>query len=578
MGAQKSAEAEVAAAQGGEGPNTRSRTGAMRSMHEGGAAGRAGMPERPRTPGDGIAQGTGFERQAGTARGENAGDEAPMLMEEVLRRENLMKAYARVVKNGGAPGVDGMNIDELWSHCQKHWARIREELLSGTYVPQPVRRVEIPKPNGGGTRTLGIPTVLDRMIQQAVLQVLQPMVDPTFSDASYGFRPGRSAHGAVKRARGYVQQGYEWVVDVDIEKFFDRVNHDVLMARVARRVKDKRVLLLIRRFLQAGIMADGLVSQRVEGTPQGGPLSPLLSNILLDELDQELQRRGHRFVRYADDCNVYVRSEEAGKRVMASMERFLEKRLRLKINRDKSAVARPWERKFLGYTVTRHGRTRMTVAPQSIKRLKGKLRDVNYIHPSATTTSPHPPPAAASCSWWSPGGPRMPRGSWSSATSSPPSSLFMIDLGSLSWVTSLLSLSSTTTCSHRPPCQPAPCSWTSLGSRRQVTSSFSSLASRQQLHVPSTSVSGSSLFVSVPWELAQGHFSSHLFVHPSTTIMRAHPPLCQKAPCSWASPASSASGPLSSSLPRSGCWARSSPGSRRGARGDRSPPRWSSGP
>ena len=332
------------------------------------------MPERPRTPGDGIAQGTGFERQAGTARSEHAGAEASTLMEEVLRRENLMKAHARVVKNGGAPGVDGMNIDELWSHCQKHWARIREELLSGTYVPQPVRRVEIPKPDGKGTRTLGIPTVLDRMIQQAVLQVLQPMIDPTFSDASYGFRPGRSAHDAIKRAREYVQTGYEWVVDVDIEKFFDRVNHDVLMARVARRVKDKRVLLLIRRFLQAGMMEGGLVSPRAQGTPQGGPLSPLLSNILLDELDHELEHRGHRFVRYADDCNVYVRSEEAGKRVMASLERFLAKRLRLKINRDKSAVARPWERKFLGYTVTRYGKMRLTVAPQSIKRLKGKLQ------------------------------------------------------------------------------------------------------------------------------------------------------------------------------------------------------------
>jgi RNA-directed DNA polymerase len=334
------------------------------------------MPERPWTPGDGIAQGTGFERQAGTARGEHAGDEAPMLMEEVLRRENLMKAHARVVKNGGAPGVDGMNIEELWPYCQKHWARIREELLSGKYVPQPVRRVEIPKPDGKGTRTLGIPTVLDRMIQQAVLQVLQPKIDPTFSDASFGFRPGRSAHDAIKRARGYVQEGYDWVVDLDIEKFFDRVNHDVLMARVARRVKDKRVLLLIRRFLQAGVMEGGLVSQHAEGTPQGGPLSPLLSNILLDELDQELERREHRFVRYADDCNVYVRSEEAGKRVMASLERFLDKRLRLKINRDKSAVARPWERKFLGYTVTRHGKTRLTVAPQSIKRLKEKLRPI----------------------------------------------------------------------------------------------------------------------------------------------------------------------------------------------------------
>jgi RNA-directed DNA polymerase len=373
---QKSAEAEVAAAQGGEGPNTRSRTGTMRSMDERDAEGRAEMPERPRPASGGTAQGKGFERQADTARGENAGDETPMLMEEVLRRENLMKAHARVVKNGGAPGVDGMNIEELWGYCQKHWARIREELLSGKYVPQPVRRVEIPKPDGKGTRTLGIPTVLDRMIQQAVLQVLQPMLDPTFSDASFGFRPGRSAHDAIKRARGYVQEGFEWVVDLDIEKFFDRVNHDVLMARVARRVKDKRVLLLIRRFLQAGVMDGGLVSQREAGTPQGGPLSPLLSNILLDELDKELERRGHRFVRYADDCNVYVRSEEAGKRVMASLEHFLTERLRLKINPDKSAVARPWERKFLGYPVTQHGKVRLKVAPQSVKRLKGKLRPV----------------------------------------------------------------------------------------------------------------------------------------------------------------------------------------------------------
>jgi RNA-directed DNA polymerase len=294
-------------------------------------------------------------------------------MEEVLRRENLIAAHARVVKNGGAPGVDGMNIEELWGYCQQHWARIREELLGGRYVPQPVRRVEIPKPDGGGTRMLGIPTVLDRMIQQALLQVLQPIFDPTFSDGSFGFRPGRSAHDAVVRASEYIAAGYGWVVDLDLEKFFDRVNHDVLMARVARRVKDKRVLLLIRRYLQAGMMEGGVVSPRAEGTPQGGPLSPLLSNILLDELDKELEQRGHRFVRYADDCNVYVRSEEAGKRVMASLESFLAKRLRLKINRDKSAVAKPSERKFLGYTVTKHKKPTLKVAPQSEKRLKRKL-------------------------------------------------------------------------------------------------------------------------------------------------------------------------------------------------------------
>jgi len=297
-----------------------------------------------------------------------------MLMEEVLRRENLMAAHARVVKNGGAPGVDGMNIEELWGYCQKHWTRIREELLSGAYMPQPIRRVEIPKPDGKGTRTLGIPTVLDRMIQQALLQALTPIFDPTFSDGSFGFRPGRSAHGAVVRAREHIAAGYEWVVDLDLEKFFDRVNHDVLMARVARRVKDKRVLLLIRRSLQAGMMEGGVTSPRTEGTPQGGPLSPLLSNVLLDELDKELEQRGHRFVRYADDCNVYVRSEEAGKRVMASLERFLAKRLRLKINRDKSAVARPAERKFLGYTVSRHKKPALKVAPKSEQRLKRKLQ------------------------------------------------------------------------------------------------------------------------------------------------------------------------------------------------------------
>ena len=297
-----------------------------------------------------------------------------MLMEEVLRRENLMAAHARVVKNGGAPGVDGMNIEELWSHCQKHWARIREELLGGTYVPQPVRRVEIPKPDGKGTRTLGIPTVMDRIIQQAVLQVLQPIFDPTFSDASFGFRPGRSTHGAIVRAREHIAAGYGWVVDLDLEKFFDRVNHDVLMARVARRVKDKRVLRLIRRFLQAGTMDGGAMSSRAEGTPQGGPLSPLLSNILLDELDKELEQRGHRFVRYADDCNVYVRSEAAGKRVMKSLERFLATRLRLKINREKSAVARPADRKFLGYTVSRHKKPTLKVAPKSEQRLKRKLQ------------------------------------------------------------------------------------------------------------------------------------------------------------------------------------------------------------
>jgi RNA-directed DNA polymerase len=295
-------------------------------------------------------------------------------MEEALCRENVLAAYKRVVRNGGAPGVDGMTVDELMPYCREHWARIREELFSGRYQPQSVRRVEIPKPDGKGRRMLGIPTVLDRLIQQCLLQVLQPIFDATFSDDSYGFRPGRSAQQAVLRAREHIAAGHRWVVDLDLEKFFDRVNHDILMSRVARRVKDKRVLLLIRRFLQAGMMEGGLVSLRKEGTPQGGPLSPMLSNVLLDELDKELERRGHRFVRYADDSNVYVQSKAAGERVMASLERFLERRLRLRINRDKSAVARPWKRKFLGYSVTWHRKPKLKAAPQSVKRLKSKLR------------------------------------------------------------------------------------------------------------------------------------------------------------------------------------------------------------
>jgi len=335
---------------------------------------KAEMLKRPRSVGGGTAEGTGFARQAGTARNEHAGDGASLLMEEALCRENVLAAHKRVVRNGGAPGVDGMTVEELMPYCREHWARIREELLGGRYQPQPVRRVEIPKPDGKGRRMLGIPTVLDRMIQQALLQVLTPIIDPTFSDDSFGFRPGRSTHGAVLRAREHMAAGHRWVVDLDLEKFFDRVNHDILMSRVARRVKDKRVLLLIRRYLQAGMMEGGLVSPRVEGTPQGGPLSPLLSNVLLDELDKELERRGHRFARYADDCNVYVQSRTAGERVMASLERFLAKRLRLRINRNKSAVARPWRRKFLGYSVTWHRKPKLKVAPESMKRLKGKLR------------------------------------------------------------------------------------------------------------------------------------------------------------------------------------------------------------
>ena len=345
----------------------------LRLMDDGGAGKRAETPERSREVGGGTAEAPGSERQASAARSAKTSDGAPGLIEEVLCRENVMAAYRRVVRNAGAPGVDGMTVEDLMPYCRKHWAAIREKLIQGTYRPQPVRRVSIPKP-GGGERVLGIPTVLDRMIQQALHQVLQPIFDPTFADESYGFRPGRSALDAVERARSHIRSGHRWVVDLDIASFFDRVNHDVLMARVARRVKDKRVLRLIRRFLQAGVLEGGLVSPRREGTPQGGPLSPLLSNILLDELDRELQRRGHRFVRYADDCNVYVRSKAAGERVMASLERFLAKRLRLQVNRSKSAVERPWKRKFLGYTVTSERRARLRVAPGSVKRLKAKLR------------------------------------------------------------------------------------------------------------------------------------------------------------------------------------------------------------
>ena len=345
-------------------------------MDQGGAAKRTEMFERSWEEGGGTAGGLGSVRQGDAVRDEQVEEKASRLMEEVVRRENLMAAHKRVVRNGGAPGVDGMTVDELMSYCFEHWARIREELLSGRYEPQAVRRVEIPKSGGRGKRLLGIPTVLDRMIQQAMLQVLTPMYDPMFSDGSFGFRPGRSAHGAIRRAREHIAAGYRWVVDLDIERFFDHVNHDVLMARVERRVKDKRVLCLIRRYLRAGMMDGGLVSLREKGTPQGGPLSPLLSNILLDELDRELEGRGHRFVRYADDCNAYVRSRRAGERVMASLERFLQKRLRLTINGKKSAVDRPWKRTFLGYTVTNHRRPKLRVASKSEKRMRTKLRDV----------------------------------------------------------------------------------------------------------------------------------------------------------------------------------------------------------
>lgn len=296
-------------------------------------------------------------------------------MEEVLSRENMLKAHERIVRNGGAPGVDGVTVDELAPLLRDRWRAIREELLSATYVPNAVRKVEIPKPGGKGVRMLGIPTTLDRLIQQALLQALGPWYESSFSDSSFGFRPGRSAHQALDRARDHIASGHRWVVDMDLEKFFDRVNHDVLMSRLARRIADKRILKLIRRFLQAGIMEGGVTSPRSEGTPQGGPLSPLLSNVLLDELDRELERRGHRFVRYADDCNIYVRSRRGGERVLDSVTRFLEKRLRLKVNREKSAVDRPWKRKFLGYTFTKHYQPKFRVAPESERRFRVRLRD-----------------------------------------------------------------------------------------------------------------------------------------------------------------------------------------------------------
>ena len=297
-----------------------------------------------------------------------------LVIERMVRSENLLKAYQRVKSNGGAPGSDGMTVAQLGDCIRRELPRVREELLAGLYQPRPVRRVEIPKP-GGGFRNLGIPTVLDRWIQQALLQVLTPLFDPGFSEWSFGFRPGRGTHGAVLQAREHIRAGCRWVVDVDLLKFFDRVNHDVLMARVARKVKDKRALQLIRRYLQAGVLEGGLTSPTLEGTPQGGPLSPLLSNIMLDDLDQELERRGHRFCRYADDANVYVRSRRAGERLMESLTRFLDRKLRLQVNREKSAVDRPWRRQFLGYSVTSQREVKLRVAPDREKRLKLRTRE-----------------------------------------------------------------------------------------------------------------------------------------------------------------------------------------------------------
>ena len=344
-------------------------------MHEADTGTKPETAEPSRRVGGGTAERKGMECQASTARTEVSGQKTVMMMEQVVSRQNMQAAYQRVVGNHGSAGADGVTVEELAEYSRLHWERIRAELLEGRYQPQPVRTVVIPKP-GGGERELGIPTVMDRMIQQAVHQVMSPLFDGGFSEASYGFRPGRSAHGAVERAREHMSAGHRWVVDMDLERFFDRVNHDVLMARVSHTVKDKRVLRLIGCYLRAGLMKGGVVSPRSEGTPQGGPLSPLLSNILLDVLDKELERRGHRFVRYADDCNVYVRTRQAGERVMRSLRVWLEKRLRLKVNEVKSAVDRPWHRKFLGYSVTVHKRPKLKVSPESVKRMKQRLRNL----------------------------------------------------------------------------------------------------------------------------------------------------------------------------------------------------------
>jgi RNA-directed DNA polymerase len=305
------------------------------------------------------------------------------LMESICDPVNLDLAMAKVIANDGAPGVDGMRVTQLEKYFERHRDRIIGELLAGTYRPQPVKRVEIPKPNGG-VRKLGIPTAVDRVIQQAILLVLSPQWDETFSENSFGFRPGRSAHDAVAQAQKYLEEGYTWVVDMDLEKFFDRVNHDVLMSRVARRVEDKRLLKLIRAFLNSGVMIDGLAEATPEGTPQGGPLSPLLSNLLLDELDRELAARGLRFARYADDCNIYVKSERAGQRVLQSVTHWLAKKLRLKVNQSKSAVDRPWKRKFLGFTFTT-GRKR-SIAPTSKAKFKKRIRQLTKRNRGSSLT------------------------------------------------------------------------------------------------------------------------------------------------------------------------------------------------
>ena len=324
--------------------------------------------ETGRNPGMAL---SGAEASTTTRRRTKA--ETSGLMEAVCERGNLLLAYERVKKNKGASGVDGIGIAEFKDHLKQHWPTIKARLLAGSYIPQPVRRVDIPKPQGG-TRTLGIPTLTDRLIQQALHQKMSPIFEEDFSESSYGFRPGRNAHQAVKAAKRYVAEGRRVVVDMDLEKFFDRVNHDILVEKLSKKIEDRRVLQLIRRYLEAGMMTEGVIIRREEGTPQGGPLSPLLSNILLTELDRELERRGHAFCRYADDCNIYVRSRKAGSRTMASLTRFLKETLKLTVNTAKSAVARPWERKFLGYSMTWHKAPRLRIAPASVERFQDRIR------------------------------------------------------------------------------------------------------------------------------------------------------------------------------------------------------------
>lgn len=298
------------------------------------------------------------------------------MLEQMLSRENLLEALKRVESNKGSHGVDGMSVKSLREHVIQNWQSIRQAIEEGTYQPSPVRRVEIPKPNGRGVRMLGIPTVTDRMLQQAIAQVLTPLFDPQFSEHSYGFRPRRRGHDAVRKAREFMKEGYRFVVDLDLEKFFDRVNHDRLMMKISDKVKDKKILLLIRKYLQSGVMENGLIKPTIEGAPQGGPLSPLLSNIVLDELDKELEKRGHRFVRYADDCNIYVKTKRAGERVKASVTQFIETRLKLKVNQDKSAVDRPWKRKFLGFSFSVNKEPKVRIAKQSLQKAEAKIREI----------------------------------------------------------------------------------------------------------------------------------------------------------------------------------------------------------